>query len=57
VLTGLYYWVQRLSYQLETNWFAWILPWVLIIGLAAMASLMSVWQIIRHPANHVLRAD
>jgi hypothetical protein len=49
--------VQRLSYQLETNWFAWILPWVLIIGLAAMASLMSVWQIIRHPANHVLRAD
>lgn len=57
VLTGLYYWVQRLSYQLDTNWLAWILPWVLILGLTAAASLMSVWQVIRHPANHVLRAD
>lgn len=56
-LIGLYYQAQQTSYQLETNLFAWVLPWILIIGLTAIASLMSVWQIIRYPANHVLRAD
>ncbi len=56
-LIGLWIWIQQTSYSLQTTSVGWLLPPVLIIALTAATSLLSVWQIIRKPASHVLRGD
>lgn len=57
VLIGLWIWLQQTSYSLQTTTLGWLLPPTLIVALTAATSLLSVWQIIRKPANHVLRGD
>jgi putative ABC transport system permease protein len=57
VLIGLWIWLQQTSYSLQTTTLGWLLPPTLIVALTAATSLLSVWQIIRQPANHVLRGD
>ncbi|MDZ4262849.1 MAG: ABC transporter permease, partial [Pseudomonadota bacterium] len=57
VLIGLWIWLQQTSYSLQTTTLGWLLPPTLIVALTAATSLLSVWQIIRKPASHVLRGD
>lgn len=57
VLISLWFWIQQTNYSLQTNSLGWLLPPVLIIALTAVTSLLSVWKIIRNPANNILRGD
>ncbi len=57
VLVGLWLWVQQTHYNLHLTSLGWLLPPILILSLTAVASLLSVWEIIRKPANYVLRGE
>ncbi|MEN0039570.1 MAG: ABC transporter permease [Cellvibrio sp.] len=54
VLAILWWWVQQTSYVLHITAMGWIFPSVLILLLAVATSLLSVWGLIRSPANEVL---
>ena len=56
-LAALWLWVQQTTYNIETNVLGWLLPPMLILSLTAATSLLSVWHIIRKPANTVLRGN
>ncbi len=57
VLIGLWLWIQTTHYDLHTTSLGWLLPPVLILSLTVGTSLLSVWHIIRKPANNILRGD
>ena len=57
VLCGLWLWVQRTSFTLQTSIAGWVLPTILIMGLTSAASLLSVWSIISKPASNLLKND
>ncbi len=56
-LIGLWLWMQKTNYNMDTNVLGWLLPPMLILSLTGATSLLSVWQIIRKPASEVLRGD
>lgn len=43
--------------NLSTTTLGWLLPPILILGLTAATSLLSVWHLISKPANHILRGE
>ncbi|MEN0039569.1 MAG: ABC transporter permease [Cellvibrio sp.] len=57
VLLMLWIWGQQTSYSLDSSVLGWALPSALILLLAAAASLLSVWSLIRQPASEVLRSN
>jgi putative ABC transport system permease protein len=48
-------WLQSSEYVVQVSPFSWVLSAVLIVTLAAAATLLSVWRIISKPAIHALR--
>ncbi len=56
-LIGFWLWIQQTQYDFRTTSLGWLLPPVLILSLTAGTSLLSVWHIIRKPANSILRGD
>lgn len=57
VLLLLWLWVQQSIYTVPASPLAWTIPIVLILSLAALASLLSVWSIIRKPAINALHSS
>ena len=57
VLLALWIWVQTTSYTLNSTVLGWVLPFVIIVALAAATSLLSVWSLVRQPASEVLRGN
>ncbi len=56
-LAGLWLWLQQSSFSLASSAFGWVIPVLLILGLTAATSLLSVWGIIRKPAVYALRGN
>lgn len=56
-LLALWMWIQKSIYYVSTSYIAWIGPVLLILTLAAIASFLSVWKIIRKPAINALHND
>lgn len=57
LLLGIWFWLQRTSYELPIGATAWLLPLVLILALGVAASLLAVWKIISRPALYALRNE
>lgn len=57
VLICLWIWLPQSNYSAHTSSLGWLLPPILILSLTAVASLLSVWEIIRKPASEILRGD
>jgi predicted permease len=57
ILIALWLRVQQTTLNLQTTSLGWLLPLILILLLTLTTTLLSVWQIIRKPASHVLRGE
>jgi putative ABC transport system permease protein len=57
ILIALWLRVQQTTLNLHTTSLGWLLPSILILLLTLTTTLLSVWQIIRKPASHVLRGE
>lgn len=53
----LWLWIQGGAYYISTSFIAWSFPILIILLLTAIASLLSVWQIINKPAICALHND
>jgi len=57
VLSALWRWAQGHGYIVQASLLNWTLLVVLIIGLTAAATLLSVWRVISKPVYHALRNE
>ncbi len=57
VLIALMFSIDQTRLNLSTTPLGWWLPPLLILGLIAATSLLSVWHLISKPANHILRGE
>ncbi|MCO1336605.1 hypothetical protein MO867_19940 [Microbulbifer sp. OS29] len=48
-------WIEQSDFNIETSLLGWLLPPLLIIGLTASVTRLSVWKIINKPAIYALR--
>ncbi|WP_299587423.1 ABC transporter permease [uncultured Microbulbifer sp.] len=55
VVVPLALWLEQSEFSIETSLLGWLLPPLLIIGLTASVTLLSVWKIINKPAVYALR--
>ena len=57
VLIGLWLWIKQTPFYLSSSFLGWLLPVVLILSIAVIASFLSLRTIVRKPANSVLRGE
>ncbi|WP_444944195.1 ABC transporter permease [Microbulbifer sp. ZKSA006] len=55
IVVPLTLWLEQSAFSIETSLLGWLLPPLLIIGLTASVTLLSVWKIINKPAIYALR--
>lgn len=48
-------WIEQSDFKIETSLLGWLLPPLLIIGLTASVTVLSVWKIINKPAIYALK--
>lgn len=55
ILTGLWGWLQHSGISFTTSVFGWLLPFVLVIALTIVVTVLSVFKVVRGPITRLLR--
>lgn len=57
VILGLWMWIQQTTFYVSYSLLGWLLPFLLIVVITVSTTFLSLRNIIRNPANFVLRGD